>query len=395
MPVQSPNMNYTLTFCDNRRTFQELVMSKRLLLVSEVGLMFQCDTSECSESHPEERLSDMGSGLGTIDLRHNGADLLETGKILDLYTSMVQEYSKRELTYQDDIEKAFAGLSSVLEGWCVGCPSIHGMMSRYFGFSMIWVFHEAIDRAVTGRTVGQCERRYGSPSWSWVGWGESTLTMCGDLNVQMPFQSAISNVEVTIHDQRAAPMSFDIIDKSIESSTSNSAGQRIRVNMNPAGSLTDSRHPSTLAFVTERTELNNFTTVFPSPSGFWTLFRLRGNSPICGYLSIVPNEEVCSNVLRHTADPKLEIESSLSLIQLYHVRQKLRFSEVFDLNLDVDYPSEFITRFEESSLLYVLLIRRHGKNWERVGSGFMIRRFWPSTRARAKLRAYEEKIVLI
>jgi hypothetical protein len=57
--------------------------------------------------------------------------------------------------------------------------------------------------------------------------------------------------------------------------------------------------------------------------------------------------------------------------------------------------NKFPSYLRGESLLYVLLVRRHGLYWERVGSSLMFAVDWRSIREQGKVRAIQERITLV
>jgi hypothetical protein len=121
---------------------------------------------------------------------------------------------------------------------------------------------------------------------------------------------------------------------------------------------------------------------------------------------VPPDPEVSTEALNHCAGTLHDSDSDWSLVRLYQLRlgpsdgihgeilgkvrelrwrQKGHFKSV----------TAFWRRLRRSELLFVLVIRRHGIHWERVGAGLMIKKYWPSTKSRTSYRSYQERIVLI
>lgn len=166
-------------------TFQELLHSKRLLFFTEQQASFHCDTSLRSEAINRENFNDSGLFMRSITMRSDEAGARSKKLILESYKAMVEEYTSRSLSYDTDVENAFSGLASVLVQWCGGSPVVHGMASRFFGYSMHWGFDS-----------GRCQKRAAFPSWSWVGWtgvGSNTISdhRGGDITHHLPLRSLI------------------------------------------------------------------------------------------------------------------------------------------------------------------------------------------------------------
>lgn len=171
LPLSKYTLLFGTTYNSRGWTFQELLVSKRVLFVTEHQVVFHCGTSRCSESLPEEEPHHNGElGFGPIELRSKDSLARSSYVILQSYTAMVGDYSRRRLSFQSDIENAFSGLASILEQWCEGYPVIHGMMSSFFGYSMFWTFRNDQDYFSSYSKAEIGKRREGFPSWSWMGW---------------------------------------------------------------------------------------------------------------------------------------------------------------------------------------------------------------------------------
>jgi hypothetical protein len=167
-------------------TFQERMLSRRVLYISNQQVYFQCNVSIRSESHPREfkreRFDDKYSwGLGQRidDIRLRGAyeeqvlnDVLETGQNkkdhwlsdLAVYQNLVEEYSHRELTYPTDMLNAFSGFTAIFEE-CSGGRFVSGIPISVLSAALLWSGHFG---ASAGRKSWKGEALF--PSWSWAGW---------------------------------------------------------------------------------------------------------------------------------------------------------------------------------------------------------------------------------
>ena len=64
-------------------------------------------------------------------------------------------------------------------------------------------------------------------------------------------------------------------------------------------------------------------------------------------------------------------------------------------DIEKDLVYKFKKHLQRHRLISVLLVRTQGRYWERIGSGLMLEKDWPSTSEQAKIRAYKEHMVLI
>lgn len=383
-------------------TFQELALSKRVAFITEREVVFHCDTSRCSESTPREAtFTNDHWGYGPIDFRTKRSLSVNVAATLDSYFTIVSEYSRRQLSFDHDIENAFAGLASILEGWCEGNPVTHGMMLSFFQRSMMWFF-SWIGNDHPKEKMGK--RRTGFPSWSWVGWIANVNYIEIDPRARLQFQSLIYKVEITTYAQIRDPISLYTLDITAREADAKTGGQRILVNLEPVTSRSLLTHPSTLGFDGERIEWKHFaancTCMGSSESTF--LFSIVGDSSPCGLLSVSPDQGIVHQVFKDSAP---DVDCDWSIVRLYQVQVTSLNVEGDKLDVLFDHMGTkgvvekkiiktFRKRFVQSDLLYVLLIRREGLYWERIGSGLMFANEWPSNSTQAKIHAYAERIVL-
>lgn len=190
LPTSQHNVLFGTAYIDRGWTFQELLVSKRLLFVTEHQMVFHCGTSIRSESLPEERRhhgSNFASGI--IDLRLKNSLSRSNYEILHSYTTLVNEYCTKTLSFQADIEKAFGGLASIIEQWCGGYPVVHGLMTSFLGYSLLWSFcADPVSPSYKSKPeLGA--RRSAFPSWSWVGWVAKTANIGSHSTIGLPLIS--------------------------------------------------------------------------------------------------------------------------------------------------------------------------------------------------------------
>lgn len=239
--------------------------------------MFQCDTSERTEAFPIEKPSDMEAGLGNIDL---WSDSFET------YISVVQEYS-RQLSYEHDVEKTFAGLASVIQERTDGYPVIHGMLADYFGYSMMWMFHEGIDSLRPFADRERRKRRRGFPSWSWMGWIGSTIIMGDDVAPPDRIEPAVDDLEIMVYWPEKTPRSIYHMVGLMNPNPKLPSADMIQINFEPL--KYNCFQPSTLSCMAEMTRWDNFILAPAYCNSPLFPFSLRGTSLSCGFLSVTPD----------------------------------------------------------------------------------------------------------
>jgi hypothetical protein len=392
-------------------TFQEMLLSKKLLFVTAHQVVFHCETSCRSESLPNEKPHASGhSENGIINLGHKDSLCDKSDKILESYNTIVSDYSKRRLSYQSDIENAFAGLACALEEWCEGSPVLHGMMSNTLGLSMMWYFpyswYAPLERN-SGRTSEP--RREGFPSWSWVGWDRQIANFKSKIRSDFYLESLLSEVKIQSYSRGITScQTLTVVDKSVKVRNCAELGQQVHITLEPA-QLASSLPTSTLSFEAERTEWSNFTIDADLNLHFLKnafVFSLPGEPEACGLLSIPLDGTIIEEVRNQTSPA---VSGVWSLVRLYTLRlnpEDEEYDDIRQLRDEIEdreainklverlpYPSHYCP--SNLTLVFILLVRRHGQYWERVGSVMMYDDAWPSTSDQAKVRAYQERIVLV
>lgn len=269
---------------------------------------------------------------------------------------------------------------------------------------MLWLFQEG-QHSLSSYSIAKIGgRREGFPSWSWVGWITGVSNINHSSLVKLPLLSLLRNVEITYHSPlNAASQSTIVLDESITEDRKAVTRQQIRLNSEPTKLSSNLASLNTLGFDAERTEWKNFTVEGTTAPGPIFLFGLSGKSSQSGFLSVVPDEKIWNGVFNRGVRETPEAQSNWSLVRLYHL--KLRpwedgndeLQEILEHSRagDVKMAKKFRRRLQQTDLLYVLLIKRHGQYWERQGSGLMFQHDWPSSNKRAKVRAFQERIVLV
>lgn len=137
-------------------TFQEWELSPRILAFHHNTVSWLCHMTEEQENGcPSSHKSLPGS---------TGLRLLSSGLDLPSYTPVVETYSHRELTYQDDILKAFSAVIAVM-GRSMSGGIFFGLPEISFDSALLWKPR----KKYAGKT-SSTGRRIGFPSWSWAGW---------------------------------------------------------------------------------------------------------------------------------------------------------------------------------------------------------------------------------
>lgn len=407
LPVSKFEVLHRTAYKSRGWTFQELLLSKRLLFLTEYQALFHCDLSLRSEAVPKEDFKNTGQyGHGNITLQSNGGLPRDSDTILNSYCAMIKEYTVRQLSYEEDIENAFSGLASILDEWCGGSPVVHGMMSSFFGYSMQWTFQQdqGFYNTYTAKETGK--KRAAFPSWSWVAWTASVSNICNHSAAYLPLQSLMKNVIITSYGTRKGPVSHTVFDQSAVEDDALSEGQLIRIDLKPAELGLSPSINSTLEFEAERTHWINYKVKYVDLAGHILVFTSTRESSPCGFLSLVPARDINDEVRNQAARTVPQYSHTLNLIRTHCLELTPWDGSMDDIQLLLNavedfsdtergFAKKFRKRLQQFSLLSILLVRPQGQSWERIGSGLIFEKDWPSTSKQTKIQAYQEHMVLI
>lgn len=165
-------------------TYQELILSNRCLLFTEREVFFFCASMTYRESHqgPTKeqwaRSDSLYSNLiGNATVIQNTGLGGKAGRLYNTYFAAVDEYSRRELSYQTDGLNAFQGLS-ILLGRMMGSQMMFGCPRNMLVNCLTW---QKAEDTITDNTKRRMLARPEDndaykhlrplfPSWAWVGW---------------------------------------------------------------------------------------------------------------------------------------------------------------------------------------------------------------------------------
>ncbi|KAJ5738205.1 HET-domain-containing protein [Penicillium malachiteum] len=158
-------------------TFQEKLMSKRLLVFAGDEVVWYCRKMTCREdmraedsgyiTEPLESLSLKPQYFG-IDVdklwvdgslevdRHGRTRIVRSGTFA-AYAKAIESYTSRQSTYKSDAIRALHGLLHVFQ-LSFKSEFIAGLPNCIIDIALLW------------RPTQQLKRREGFPSWSWAGW---------------------------------------------------------------------------------------------------------------------------------------------------------------------------------------------------------------------------------
>ena len=166
-------------------TFQEKLLSRRCLFMTEYQVFFCCSLKCYREDedildYPNQRTKQ--SNLYS----HNAglAAMLNNSNLFSLYSNLVNDYTNRNLTNSWDILSAFKGISKALEG-PFGDSFIKGLPGSHFHDALLWRPQSSIQKR--SELAIASETSPWIPSWSWAAytgqicynWSNSTDRMGG------------------------------------------------------------------------------------------------------------------------------------------------------------------------------------------------------------------------
>jgi Heterokaryon incompatibility protein (HET) len=170
-------------------TYQEAILSRRCLFFTETQVYFVCRAMSCSESIVRAASKDSRNGRRVIKTLR--ADLFELPvlrkekdcSMLRELVDNITEFTRRQLTYQDDALNAFRGLLARAQfpsyfGLPIAATDSPAEMTEArdwnigFARGLYWTPHHFAKFRRTGLS-----RRPGFPTWSWTGW-EGAVEYC-------------------------------------------------------------------------------------------------------------------------------------------------------------------------------------------------------------------------
>ncbi|KAK8235048.1 heterokaryon incompatibility protein-domain-containing protein, partial [Phyllosticta capitalensis] len=149
-------------------TFQEELLSRKCLYITNRQMYFKCglvhyreDESLFSQNEDES----VESCLNSFPAGYSS--LANVGQNFDVYCELLSEYSRRQLTFDDDILKAFEGITSIL-AQKYQSEFLEGLPVRFLSDALLWIpSHHTRRRLETDPSEMQTGH---PPTWSWAAW---------------------------------------------------------------------------------------------------------------------------------------------------------------------------------------------------------------------------------
>ncbi|CZR61558.1 uncharacterized protein PAC_11455 [Phialocephala subalpina] len=163
-------------------TLQEKVLSRRCLFFSQEQVLFRCNAGihpeneaepliKLTASAPIERVNSVNPFSRLTRITHGKIkDTVPWSTAFFNYTFLVNDYTRRQLSFPSDILIAFEGLGSVFSSRSGG-RFFCGHPERYFDQSLLWIPVKGIHfvRRTSPISTTHSEQIQ-APSWSWPGW---------------------------------------------------------------------------------------------------------------------------------------------------------------------------------------------------------------------------------
>lgn len=190
------------------RTFQEELLSRRLLYFTPLQVYFQCSQGlfcedvDCENINPDAHVqpgntlwnpkaknldaNSTGNDWGTWTLSR--APLEGIIAMLVSYEMALSFYTYRDVSYPSDILNAFEGVSVVLSE-AMGTDFWQGIPEKILPQALCWQLRGPHRKRLSKPTGTQSAERL-FPSWTWAGWESSV-----NLNVHMAIQTYRTDAE--------------------------------------------------------------------------------------------------------------------------------------------------------------------------------------------------------
>lgn len=196
-------------------TFQEGVLSKRLLVFTDHQTSFYCQTNSWMEglggdqllTETETQWDDAPAASLFTPFRPQPPEMTSLLDSWDHFAMLVGKYSARHITFEEDAYNAFLGVILDMRRTCSTAYTLYGLpFFRFAGhepshhldsiaFAALSWYYRGI--FFTGERDTQHERywrRSAFPSWTWVGWqGEATF-MCQALRLNQ-YQTSMGEIQ--------------------------------------------------------------------------------------------------------------------------------------------------------------------------------------------------------
>lgn len=172
-------------------TYQELLLSRRLIFFTDTQVYFQCSVGifcedNCGEDVMREAHFCPASNLWNpgrpyvdqdaesfIDSMYIASYNTPPGRLISNYAQHVDEYTSRNLSLSSDILNAFVGIQNAMQ-FSMSSRFLYGLPLRYIDKCLLW----------TSPSPRRRRESIELPSWSWAGW-DGPISMLSYLNIAL------------------------------------------------------------------------------------------------------------------------------------------------------------------------------------------------------------------
>jgi hypothetical protein len=185
-PIRVPQDLGTSIWNTRAWTFQEKLLSRRLMIFSGGRVIWHCRTRVAREDmtaddsgHYQEpwmwlslkpQYFGRGTPEGWVDgstvMTRDGNTHVVRSATFTQYAGVVQEYTQRQLTYAKDMLLALSGLMHLFD-LCFRSRDLHGLPETLLDVALLWRSKEPLSRRKIQQSQSQ-EPLF--PSWAWAGW---------------------------------------------------------------------------------------------------------------------------------------------------------------------------------------------------------------------------------
>ncbi|KAG8214248.1 heterokaryon incompatibility protein-domain-containing protein [Butyriboletus roseoflavus] len=183
------------TWAERAWTFQERVLSSRVLVFSETQAYWNCRAASHSEERALEQVRDIHRCRLSFPQQPVTDSLswerLQPLEYCDIYRGLLSSYRQRHLTYHADMLNAFNGVSEIL-GTLQDDIFHWGLPQSHFSYAITWAFTGPSSRNYVDVPVFDndgSKQMISIPSWSWAAWSGADLT-------RTPFLRAGDDIDV-------------------------------------------------------------------------------------------------------------------------------------------------------------------------------------------------------
>ena len=205
------DLGWTMDYLNNSKwntrgwTFQEKVLSRRCLFFMEEQVYWECQHASwceetCLETSPEYQFSwEVPHFRFFSDRDFPVGEKMAGEDVIRAFSRLIEEYTSRTLTYEQDTYKAFSGLVQILED-LTGAKVFQGLHVSEFNRSLCWDHGQSSNP------------RFGNefPTWSWLAWTGRSWLLGQDFQNNSPLIVCYRVCSNKFGEQELVPVSHDL-----------------------------------------------------------------------------------------------------------------------------------------------------------------------------------------